>query len=167
MSTTSFFTQRAFVRPIVGDDIECLLEMYQEPESNKFIPPLVDRTEEEYREILNGKIANNEREIGFWTVWDKSNNHLIGTLNLYYSNEFNVEHIGLHLNKLYWGKGFGKELMEALLNYGFNVRQLSEIHAIINHDHIVSQHLFTKLGFTLKEKVKEEDGEAWVYVKKG
>ncbi len=166
MYNSKFTTERTAVRPIQESDIECLLRMYQEPESCRFIPPLLDKNDEEYREILLGKIkSNQDNGVGFWTVWDKVTGDLIGTLNLYYSDQFKVEHIGLHLSRNYWSKGFGTELMTALIQYGFKVRDLSAIHAIINHDHVVSQRLFSKLGFLLKEKVKEEDGEAWVYVK--
>lgn len=100
----------------------------------------------------------NKTVLGFWTVRDLESNEIIGTVNLNQFKGSDIIHIGSHLAQNYWNKGFGTELLQELIDYGFNIRKLKYIHGIMSPDHIVSKKLLTKLGFDLMKEF-ENDGE--------
>ena len=75
-------TTRTTITPLAKSDIPEIMEMYHEPDSNKFIPPLLDKNEDYYIDFLNKKIEYNKNEIGFWTVRHTTDNAFIGTVNL-------------------------------------------------------------------------------------
>ncbi|TXC75642.1 GNAT family N-acetyltransferase [Luteibaculum oceani] len=71
MTSTLFSTERCIVKPLQKEDFPEILEMYQELDSNKYVPPLKDKTPEEHLAFLELKIGNNEKELGFWTARKK------------------------------------------------------------------------------------------------
>jgi len=58
-------TQRTVVKQLSEKDIPAILEMYAEPESNKYIAPLIAKSKEEFIVILKNKINANQKEVGF------------------------------------------------------------------------------------------------------
>ena len=145
-------TARTIIRPLLIEDIPIILEMYQEPDSFKYIAPHKNKSLEYYQNFLESKIKLNRNEIGFWVVLSKENKHLIGTVNLNQFMDTSMAHVGCHLSRKFWNKGFATELMNALIDYGFSVRKLNEIYAIIEVDHFVSIKLFEKLFFKIEAK---------------
>jgi RimJ/RimL family protein N-acetyltransferase len=145
-------TQRTVIKPLNEEDIPAIIEMYAEPDSNKYIAPLVGKSVNEYTVFLQNKIETNKGDLGFWSVFSKDSNVFIGTVNLNQFAKLNVIHIGCHLKREYWNQEYGFELMEALINYGFEERKLDFIYAIIEEGHVVSNKLFDSLGFKFKEK---------------
>ena len=160
-------SERTSIKALDKADFQELITMYLEDDSNKYIPPLRNRTEEEYKEILKDKYKNNQIEVGFWTV-RSLNNALIGTLNLYEYPPLGIIHIGLHLKRDYWNQGYGKELMRTLVDHGFQQKKLQEIHAIIDEEHLASRKLFEGLGFKVSNFFMEGKDRILIYkLKKG
>lgn len=150
---TSFETARTYIRPLTKDDYPVILEMYVEKDSFKFIKPLRDLSVEEYSTFIDKKMVQNESEIGFWCVFSKEDNAFLGTVNL---NEFATTgkiQIGCHLKRAIWNKGYGLELMKAVLNYGFESRGLNKVYGVYEDEHFVSAKLMEQLGFTFLEKM--------------
>ncbi|WP_157678786.1 GNAT family N-acetyltransferase [Bdellovibrio bacteriovorus] len=52
------------------------------------------------------------------------------------------------------GKGYGKELAKALIDYGFNTLSLDQITATITPDNLPSKKLTEKLGFKLDRRIE-------------
>ena len=139
--------------------------MYLEPDSNKFIPPLRNKSPEEYKDFLSGKIKNNNNSegLGFWAVRTKENNRLIGTANLNRLKVLNLVHTGIHLRRADWNKGFASEIISELLDYGFNTLKLSEIHGICSSGHIVSEKMLIKAGLVFQETILLNGEAAGIY----
>lgn len=156
-------TQRTVIKPLTEEHIPAILEMYNEPDSNKYIAPLIGKSKEEYSVFLKNKIETNKENLGFWSVFTNESNAFIGTVNLNQFAKLNVTHIGCHLKRDFWNQEYGFELMEALINYGFNERKLEFIYAIIEEGHNVSNKLFDSLGFKFKEKKKIDESELGFY----
>ena len=156
-------TQRTTIIPLSASDIPEILEMYHEPDSNTFIAPLLNKTDDYYREFLSTKITNNEREIGFWVVRDTRTKVFMGTVNLNQFADTDMVHIGCHLKKALWGKGYAFELMTCLRDYGINQRKLDAIHGVLNAKHSVSKKLLEKLSFQPFEEQREEDKLLLIY----
>lgn len=151
-------TERTFIKPLSHEDFDSLLEMYKEPKSFEFISPFKNKTESFFLKFLEGKLVQNESQIGFWTVHNKLTNKVMGTMNLYSYDPLNIIHLGGHLKNEFWNQGYGKELFQEILTFGFEERKLQHIHAIVETRHAISKKLLTSLGFKLFKTV-EMNGE--------
>jgi len=89
-------TARTISTPLVKEDFDTLIEMYLEPDSNKYIKPLNDKSREFYLDFLNEKLSQNEIAIGFWGVRSSTTNAIIGTTNLNFFEPIGAYHIGCH-----------------------------------------------------------------------
>lgn len=140
-------TARAKISPLQTSDIDEVIMMYHEKDSNKYIAPLLNKSDDYYKDFLAKKISDNKSEVKFWTVRSIENDEFIGTINLNDFMDKGLTHIGCHLALNYWGRGYATELLKPIINYGFTIRKLEFIHAIIHPDNLASIHLFKKLGF--------------------
>jgi RimJ/RimL family protein N-acetyltransferase len=57
-----------------------------------------------------------------------------------------------------WGSGLGTELAEALVRYGFDILELTEISATVDAANVASLVLLSKIGFRHVRDVENEDG---------
>ncbi len=75
----------------------------------------------------------------------------IGLIDLfdYISDEANV---GIIIKKKYRGKGFGKEALELLVNYSFNILGVKTLFATIEKNNHASIYLFKTCDFYLKQQ---------------
>ena len=140
-------TSRTQIRPLKEKDFEPLISMYLEPESNKYIAPLRNKNKDFFNEFLNKKLNQNKSIQGFWVVLEKNTNEIIGTVNLNLFQPLTVTHIGCHLKKEFWNKGFASEILRTIIEYGFIERGLEEIYGIVEVDNQVSKKLMKKLEF--------------------
>jgi len=143
-------TKRTYLRPLESSDFELLLEMYLEPDSNKYIAPLKDRSPEFYLNFLRKKLEQNQRELGFWVAVEKTSKQIIGTVNLNTYAPLAIKHIGCHLRTAFWGKSYASELLSAMVKYGFEERDLPCIHGVFERENLASRRLMKKLGFSFK-----------------
>lgn len=156
-------SKRTYVRPLEKGDFDTLLEMYYEPDSNKFIAPLLNKSLEFYKTFLHRKLEQNQRELGFWIALEKDTEHLMGTVNLNVFPPLSIYHVGCHLKAAYWGRGFATELLSVLIRYGFEEKGLTEIHGIFETDNMVSKKLMTRLGFNHDRTEMVEGTQLEVY----
>lgn len=139
-----YTTSRLRIRPIAECDLPELVKMYLEPDSNKYIPPLQNKTTQEYQTFLESKLSANKKEVGFWTLIALSNNAVVGTVNLNYLPSLNLYHIGCHLLCNYWGKGLALEAMQTLLEN----THLKIVHGVVSPQHSTSKKLLQEMAFT-------------------
>lgn len=97
-------------------------------------------------------IRNNQAK---WAVWETESGKLLGMGGLTpwtYEEEKMID-ITYRLRESAWGKGYGLELARALVEYGFNHLNLSEITATITPDNAASKAIAAKLGFTFDKHI--------------
>lgn len=151
----NIYSKRAELYSLKEEDFDELLAMYQEPDSNKFIPPLRDKTPAEQLAFLQLKITQNNANngLGTWSIRTKTTQQLIGTANV---NEFpalDFVHLGIHLSRSIWGEGYATEIMHALKDYAFNTLKLETVHAVVSLEHHASRRMLEKAGLLYKEDV--------------
>lgn len=156
-------TRRARIRPLEKSDFDTLLSMYFEPDSNKFIAPLKDKSLEFYQTFLHRKLEQNRHELGFWVALEKDSDKLIGTVNLNVFSPLSIYHVGCHLKAEFWGMSYATELLDVLIKYAFEEKRLPEIHGVFETDNVVSKKLMTKLGFKYDRTAMVEATQLEVY----
>ena len=150
-------TERLLLRRVDSNDVKEILSLRSNPETMKYIPRPLLKTDEDSLEhiaMIDSKIESNE---GInWAITLKDNPKLIGLIGHY---RIKPEHyraeIGYMLLPEYHGKGIVSEAVEKAVNYGFNVMNLHSLEAVIDPDNYASAKVLEKNGFVKEAHFKE------------
>ena len=152
-------TERLLLRRVDTTDIKEIFALRSNPETMKYIPrPLVKTDEDalEHIAMIDTKIETNEGVN--WAITLKDNPKLIGVIGYY---RMKPEHyraeIGYMLLPEYHGKGIVSEAVKEAVNYGFQVMKLHSIEAIIDPDNHGSAKVLEKNGFVKEAHLKENE----------
>ena len=125
-----------------------ILELYSDKKVTKYfdLHPLKDRDEAK-REIdfYRKRFQNN---IGIrWGIAFKNQTEIIGTLGYNKIIDGHKGRIGYDLQYKYWGQGIMTEVLDAIIDYGFETFNLARIEAEVMQGNIGSEKLLEKLQF--------------------
>ena len=92
----------------------------------------------------------------FWAIIEKSTGELIGDFAYWrlIKEHYRAE-IGYTLKPQFWGKGYMKETMSSLINFGFNDLNLHSIEANVNPENENSKKALIKVGFKKEAYYRE------------
>ncbi len=92
----------------------------------------------------------------FWGLIEKTSGKFIGDFAYWKIDTKNSRaEIGFSLKPEFWGKGFMKEAMIQIIDFGFNDLKLHSIEANINPGNENSRGILTKLGFKKEAYFRE------------
>ena len=108
-------------------------------------------------EFIEENRASYKRKEGiYWGIVEKASQKVVGDF-VYWRlvpKHFRAE-IGYTLHPDYWGKGYMKEAMSTLINYGFNTIGIHSFEANINPQNDNSRRALLKVGFQKEAYFKE------------
>lgn len=159
-------TERLLLRRVSIDDLNEILELRGNPETMKFIPRPLVKTEEDalnHFKMIDEKIEKNE---GInWAITVKGNPKLIGIIGHYRIQPENHRcEIGYMILPQYNGQGIVTEAIKAVLEYGFEDLNMHSIEAVIDPDNVASERVLQKNGFVKEAHILENeyyDGKFW------
>jgi ribosomal-protein-alanine N-acetyltransferase len=151
-------TPRLILRRQVPTDLDDLWALYCDPEITKYIPD-APRTREEAREELEWHMNGHPRnpDLGLWATIYKETGKFIGRCGLLpwtIEGQQEVE-VAYTIATEYWGQGLATEAAQAILQYGFEMLNLSRLVSLIDPDNGASQRVAEKMGMTFEKKVDE------------
>jgi RimJ/RimL family protein N-acetyltransferase len=155
-----FETDRLIVRPWTLDDVEASFQMYGDPEVMRYLGRFgaaeVVKSVDEQRERLAKMIERYATipELQGWVAGAielKSTGEIVGTSllkplpdgNDVITNEIEV---GWHLARAHWGKGYATESGAGAIRYGFEVKGLDVINAVVYTENLASRRVMDRLG---------------------
>ena len=98
----------------------------------------------------------NEKKGINWAIIDKSTKEFIGYFGYWRMiNEHCGAEIGYALKPQFWGKGYMKETINRLIDFGFNDLAVHSIEANVNPKNMSSIQLLMKLGFKREAYFRE------------
>ncbi len=158
-------TQRLLLRPLCGDDAPGMYAIYSDPEAMRYwsarpIAALEDAARmvrEDLQLQLGGTAA-------FWAIVLPRTGRVIGKFTLFGINPDNRRaEIGYVLHRQFWGKGYGTEVLAAMLETAFESFALHRLEADIDPDNAASLALLRKFGFREEGRFRERWllGEEW------
>jgi RimJ/RimL family protein N-acetyltransferase len=149
-------TERTILTPLKEEDFQAIISMYLEPDSNKFIPPLQNKSAEEYQAFLQKRILKNNhpKGHGVWVIRTKETQEFIGTANLNILEALQLTHLGAHLAQAAWGKGYATEVLSTVSHYGLQTLELSAIHALVDEQNQASKNMLVKIGMSYFETIE-------------
>lgn len=146
---TILTTDRLIIKELSYDDIDCLYQIYQNPEINTLLDDFTDSLKVE-KEKHKSYIENVYHFYGFglWGVFLRENQQLIGRcgIELKILDGVKAYEIGYLIDKNFQGCGYASESVEAVIDYAFNKLDVPQIIAIIEKTNLRSIRLAKKAG---------------------
>lgn len=154
-----FQTNRLLFREIKSLDISAVFEIYSNEAVAKYewFRPFIS-IDQALKLIANMKMEFKEGIEINWGVIRKEDNKLIGTCNL---GDFDFSSrrcgIGYTINKNEWNKGYGTEIVKALVEYGFKKMNVNRIEAFVTPGNNASVRVLKKAYFVEEGLLRERD----------
>ncbi len=149
-------TKRLVLRPFRLEDAPELFEVFGNKEAMKYWSTLPHASLAETEELVRRTMqADPARHAEFVVEFE---GRVIGKAGIWEMPE-----VGYILHPAYWRRGFGQEVLEALIRFGFEERGLTRITADVDPDNAASIAMLTKLGFHETERKARtiEIGGVW------
>ncbi len=143
-----FETARLIIRiPTTKDeDVDFYFQLWNDPRVMKnvgFPKGLMKRREDIIAQLARIYPSEYDRTL---IVIEKQSNKPVGECKLGSANEEGVAHTDVKLIPKFWGKGFGVEIKQALVDYLFTHTDCNSIEASPNKENIASQKMQEKVG---------------------
>lgn len=129
------------------------LSWLNDNEVNKYLEVSGDYTVEMLQNFVE---TQEKKDILFWAIHIKSSNKHIGNIKIdpididNKSGEYGI----MMGDKKEWGKGYAKEASKAIIDYCFNILNLSQITLGVIETNATAVNLYEKLGFSLYNRIK-------------
>ncbi len=150
-------TNRLTLRSITPDDVDDFFAVYSNPEVMRYWStlPLPNRAaaEKQISEIHEGF---KRQELLKWGIALRADDRLIGSVTLFHPDFSNrrVE-IGYAIGRAYWGKGYMKETLTAVIDYAFDTLEFHRIEADVDPRNAPSVGILERLGFQREGYLRE------------
>lgn len=161
-------TQRLILRDLNLDDFEGMQRYASDPETTFKVgwgPNDEAETKDFLKEAEKSALQTPRIKYDF-SVVEKQSGRMIGSCGIYLDEDLEQGMIGYILHKNVWGKGYGTELVRALLRFGFEGLTLHRIYATSDCDNPASYRLMEKNhmrmeGRFIKSRKREQTGQ-WI-----
>lgn len=154
-------TNRLLTRPIQLDEYDALLRIYQVKKNMQYI---LDGKYAWTLESLKSKWRKTQysdtQQTGFQIIVLKSNNRIIGECALLGNRETSNKTLELAylIDHQYWGNGYGREIVQALFQHGFENLKVERLIAGMYKANWRSAKLVQKMGMQLSLEGRTKSG---------
>ncbi len=142
------------------EDYKDLLNLYINLEVRKYLggPISKEKFDEIFKDFFSAKLPT-----CYFCVKEKQSNNFIGLVSIdKHHNGINYE-ISYELNPIFWGKGYGTEIVKEGIKYAFSVLDLKELWAETQKKNINSIKLLKKCGMKLTKELKRFGEQQVIY----
>ena len=151
-------TKRLILREITHDDTAAIFSNFSDPDvANWFFDKPHSRTEQTSKVIDDFILKYKQGEGLTWAITLKEDGRVIGTCGYENIEIGNQGEIGFDLAKECWGKGYMRESLAAIIDFGFSDLDLHKVEAHTNSNNVRAKRLLEKLGFQLDKVSKGND----------
>ncbi|MDB4293343.1 GNAT family N-acetyltransferase [Maribacter sp.] len=159
MTAINLSSERLSLRCITMSDLDTIHTLHSLPETDKFNTLGIPENIEVTKSIITGWILDNKKSASknlTFAVTQKASNTFIGLIALKIGSEkFKNAEVWYKLHSDHWGKGFGTEALNLILDYGFGALKLHRIQAGCAIDNIGSIKLLEKVGMTREGRKRQ------------
>ena len=160
-------TSRLWIREFVPEDLEDLYRLYEAGGAEYVEPLSADRSVERARLESYCVYAYGFYGTGFYGVVEKATGELIGRCGIRVAeiNGTGLYELGYLIRKDCREKGYGREAVLAVMDYGKREVGIEKLYVRIHKDNEESVNFIEKLGFNRQKTDMAEDGITCLYVK--
>lgn len=153
-------TERLILREIdSAADAEFIFRLLNSPKFLKYIGDRGVRSVDDARDFIESRYQQSYRDHGFglYTVELKNSAESVGMCGFVRRNTLPAPDIGFAFLPEHEGKGYGFESASAVMKYGLEKLQFTEVLAITTPDNDASGILLGKLGFVFERLIENGD----------
>lgn len=159
MTKIKLSTERLTLRLIELSDSDSIHTLHSLPETDKFNTLGIPKNIQETKSIIEAWIKENNKSESknlTFAIEQSISKKFIGLIALKIGNEkFKNGEVWYKLHSDYWGKGFGTESLNSILNFGFEKIKLHRIEAGCAIDNIGSIKVLEKVGMTREGRKRQ------------
>lgn len=149
--------KRLRLRWLTDDDVDDVFAVFGDPEVMRYwsCPPYVAR--QEAQELVDEIRSHFEAKTLFqWGIEHLDDRRIIGTCTLAEPSVQNRRaELGFALGQAYWGRGYAREAVEALLEFAFDRLDLHRVEADADPRNLASIGLLERVGFVREGLLRE------------
>jgi [ribosomal protein S5]-alanine N-acetyltransferase len=138
-------TPRLIIREFLPEEEDIYLDHFSDEEVTRYTPK---RSREERIKIFRTALAayDNSKQLGIWSIFNKEDDKVIGSCLLRsFADAPEKTELGYGIQRKYWNKGIGTEMVKAMVGYAFINTPL--VVAVTDLENIGSQRVLEKAGF--------------------
>ncbi len=153
-------TARTILRKPTATDYDEVLGLQRNEQSRRYLggPIAKEGFPEKFEAILSAQPPE-----AYWVVRQKETNAFIGLVCLAkYHDQIHYE-VSYEFDPAFWGEGYGTEVVEKVIEYGFTVFCLEGIYAETQKRNFASIRLLEKVGMQFKNQIERFGEEQVVY----
>jgi RimJ/RimL family protein N-acetyltransferase len=158
-------TRRLVLRPLRADDAPGMYAIYSDRQTMRYwSAQVIGSLEAAARMVGEDLRLQSDGAAAFWSVVLPQTGRVIGKFSLFAINRENRRaEVGYALNRQFWGKGYGTELLGAMIETAFDTYRLHRLEADIDPDNAASLALLKKFGFREEGRFRERWllGDEW------
>ncbi len=158
-------TRRLFLRPLRLDDAPGMFAIYSDPQTMRYWSSRpVTELEQAAHKIAEDLQLQAGGSAVFWSIVLPKTGRVIGKFTLFHVDTVNHRaELGYVLHRQFWRKGYGSEVLAAMLETAFDTFGLHRLEADIDPDNLASLALLGKFGFRREGLMRERWrlGEEW------
>ena len=142
-------TERLILKKIQVENAASIFDLFSNEEIMKYYGQFPMKSIEEAEKLITMFDENyiNDRGIR-WGIFLKEDNRVIGTCGYHnWNKRHSRAEIGYELSMESWGKGFMKEALRQVTEYGFTVMKLNRIEALVYPENEASLKSLINQGF--------------------
>lgn len=151
-------TERCFIRETTVEDVDAFFDIYGEPGIVKYTENLYPEKEQE-RAYIREYIEKMYKyfEFGVWSVIWKETGEVMGRAGFSVREGYDLPELGFVIALPFQGKGVACEICTAILEYGREMLEFEQVQALVMKENTASLALCKKLGFTVRQSIREKD----------
>ncbi|AIQ14315.1 GNAT family N-acetyltransferase [Paenibacillus durus] len=150
-------TDRFVLRQLKQDDSREIFQYFSLDEVTKFYDLESFTNIEQAEELIDRWNQKFERNQGIrWGITLRSESRVIGTCGFHgwMKNHYKAE-IGYELTPEYWRQGYMTEVIQKIIEFGFNNLRLNRIEAFVEPENVGSRKVLEKIGLSEEGTLKE------------
>ena len=153
-----FKTQNLFIRELKDTDLDAFCEMQGNPNVMRYVGGKVDTRDECQTQIrdLQAAYTKPNPNLLVWAVCQQSDGAFVGTAAIVYYKNGDHE-IGYRFLERYWGKGYGKEVANGLIDYAIHDLQLSNVVAYVDKKNLASVKILDQSALPFQKEYFNKD----------
>ena len=153
-----FETNRLSVRNLKHSDFEAFHEMQSDDAVMRYTTGQGHDEAENRRQLTEciDYYSKPNNDFWVWAIVRKSDQQFLGTCAIV-PNENRAE-IGYRLLGRFFGKGYGQEICDGLIEYGIHGQKLPEIVAYVDIRNIASVKILDRSSLPFVDEIRQEDG---------
>ena len=150
-------TERLLLREILPEDVDAIFRIFSSEDVTRYCDLVTYTDPAQAAELIDffDECFELERAIR-WGIERKEDGALIGTCGFVWLRTYRGE-IGYDLHPDYWGQGYMREALDAILDFGFSELGLNRIEALVMVENERSARLLRALGFQEEGVLRQHD----------